>query len=132
MLYTKVKLSLSLTKHHAMKTYWGSEGTATCIPDLGTRWRWVVNFTPRERARGTHYIGANLEAVVKRRMIAKGFTLVYISWFASVIWTFHSWSFSRDVQKQTQEPPCGLHVKIHAVAIFLCVKRYTNIRQWRP
>jgi hypothetical protein len=26
----KVKLSLCLTKHHAMKTYWGSGGRAPC------------------------------------------------------------------------------------------------------
>jgi hypothetical protein len=37
----KVKLSLCLTKHHAMKTYWGSGGTAPCILDLGTRCRWM-------------------------------------------------------------------------------------------
>jgi len=36
-----------------MKAYWGSGGTAPCIPDLGTRCRWVVSFTPRERAPGT-------------------------------------------------------------------------------
>jgi hypothetical protein len=36
---TKVKLSLCLTKHHAMKTYWGSGGIAPRILDLGTRWR---------------------------------------------------------------------------------------------
>jgi hypothetical protein len=41
-----IKLSLYLTKHHAMKTYWGSGGIAPCILDLGTRWRWVVSFTP--------------------------------------------------------------------------------------
>jgi hypothetical protein len=35
----KVKLSLCLTKHHAMKTYWGSGGIAPRIIDLGTRWR---------------------------------------------------------------------------------------------
>jgi len=35
-------LTLCLTKHHAMKTYWGSGGTAPCILGLGTRWRWVV------------------------------------------------------------------------------------------
>jgi hypothetical protein len=35
----KVKSSLCLTKHHAMKTYWGSGGIAPCILDLGTRWR---------------------------------------------------------------------------------------------
>jgi hypothetical protein len=30
-----------------MKTYWGSGGIAPRILDLGTRWRWVVSFTPR-------------------------------------------------------------------------------------
>jgi hypothetical protein len=58
----KVKLFLCLTKHHAMKTYWGSGGIAPCILnlettwkivtappilDLGTRWRLVVCFMPR-------------------------------------------------------------------------------------
>jgi hypothetical protein len=42
-----VQLSLCLTKHHAMKTYWGNGGTAPCILDLGTTWRWVVSFTSR-------------------------------------------------------------------------------------
>jgi hypothetical protein len=36
-----------LTKHHAMKAYLGSGCVAPCIPDLGTRWRWVVSFTSR-------------------------------------------------------------------------------------
>jgi hypothetical protein len=35
----KVKLSLCLTKHHTMKTYWGNRGIAPSILDLGTRWR---------------------------------------------------------------------------------------------
>jgi hypothetical protein len=35
----KIKLSLYSTKHHAMKTYWGSGGIAPRILDLGTRWR---------------------------------------------------------------------------------------------
>jgi len=35
----KVKLSLCLTKHHAMKMYWGSGGIAPRILDLGTRWK---------------------------------------------------------------------------------------------
>jgi hypothetical protein len=35
----KVKLSLCLTKHHAMKTYWESGGIAPRILDHGTRWR---------------------------------------------------------------------------------------------
>jgi hypothetical protein len=35
----KVKLSLCLTKHQAMKTYWGSRVIASRILDLGTGWR---------------------------------------------------------------------------------------------
>jgi hypothetical protein len=35
----KAKLSLYLTKHHAMKTYWGSGCIAARILDLGTRRR---------------------------------------------------------------------------------------------
>jgi hypothetical protein len=35
----KVKLSLCLTKHYAMNTYWMSGGIAPRILDLGTRWR---------------------------------------------------------------------------------------------
>jgi hypothetical protein len=35
---------LCLTKHHAMKTYWGSGGVAPRILNLGARWRWVVSF----------------------------------------------------------------------------------------
>jgi hypothetical protein len=30
-----------------MKTYWGNGGIAPRILDFGTRWRWVVSFTPR-------------------------------------------------------------------------------------
>jgi hypothetical protein len=78
-LYVNVKLSVSLTNHHAMKTYWGSGGIASRILDLGTRWRWVVSFTPRpltprERAPGTNWIGgwvgprAVLDAEVKRKI----------------------------------------------------------------
>jgi hypothetical protein len=57
-----------------MKTYWGSGGIAPRILDLGTRWRCVVSFTPRERASSTHWIGglvgsrAVLDAVVKRKI----------------------------------------------------------------
>jgi hypothetical protein len=35
----KLQLSLCLTKHHTMKTYWGSVGKAPRILDLDTRWR---------------------------------------------------------------------------------------------
>jgi hypothetical protein len=57
----KVKLSLCLTKHHAMNTYWRSGGIAPRILNLSTRWRWMVSFmpvrfTPRERAPGTRWI----------------------------------------------------------------------------
>jgi hypothetical protein len=43
----KVKLSLCLTKHHAIKTYWGNGGITLWILNLGTRWRSVVSFTPQ-------------------------------------------------------------------------------------
>jgi hypothetical protein len=29
-----------------MKAYWGSGGVAPRILDLGSRWKWVVSFTP--------------------------------------------------------------------------------------
>jgi hypothetical protein len=43
----KLKLSLCLTKHHAIQTYEGSKVTSPRIVNVGTRWSWVVNFTPR-------------------------------------------------------------------------------------
>jgi hypothetical protein len=43
----KLKLSLCFTKHHAMKTYWGSGGIAPGILWPGTSWRWVVSFMPQ-------------------------------------------------------------------------------------
>jgi hypothetical protein len=39
---TKVKWSLCLTKYHEMETYTRSAGTAPCILNFGTRWKWVV------------------------------------------------------------------------------------------
>jgi hypothetical protein len=35
-----------LTEHHTMKAYWGRWGTAPCILELGTWWRWLISFTP--------------------------------------------------------------------------------------
>jgi hypothetical protein len=35
----KVKMSLYLTKHHAMKKYLGTTGIAPRVLNLGTRWR---------------------------------------------------------------------------------------------
>jgi hypothetical protein len=43
---TKVKFSLWLTKHHAMKTCWGWRCSATIL-DFSTRREWVVSITPR-------------------------------------------------------------------------------------
>jgi hypothetical protein len=40
----KVTFSLYLTKHYAMKTYWGS--TDSRFLDLGTSWSRRVSFTP--------------------------------------------------------------------------------------
>jgi len=38
---------VKVTKHHAMKAYWRIGGVAPLILYLGTKWRWVVSFTPR-------------------------------------------------------------------------------------
>jgi len=46
-IYKKVNFSQCLTKYHAMKTYFGNGGIATLILNLGTRWSWVISFTPR-------------------------------------------------------------------------------------
>jgi len=43
----KVVPVLFLTEHHAMKAFSGSGRIAPRIHWLGTRWRWVVSFTPR-------------------------------------------------------------------------------------
>jgi hypothetical protein len=77
--HKKVKLSLCLTKHHAMKTFWGNGVIAprnlTSALDGG---EWSASrpgrFTPRERAPGTHWIGgwlgprAGLDTVVNRKI----------------------------------------------------------------
>jgi hypothetical protein len=74
----KVKVFLCLTKHHAMKTYWGVEvyfhAFLTSALD-GDKWSGSRpgRFTSRERAPGAHWIGgwvctrAVLDAVVKRK-----------------------------------------------------------------
>jgi hypothetical protein len=50
-----------------MKTYWGIGDITPRNLNLDTRWRWVVSFTPRGRAPGTHWMGPRpvLDAVVK-------------------------------------------------------------------
>jgi hypothetical protein len=54
-----------------MKAYWGSGGHHA-FTDLGTRWRWVISFTPRpfypeERLPGTHWIGGWVGPSVKKK-----------------------------------------------------------------
>jgi hypothetical protein len=80
-LCTKVKVKLSLwfnrTPRHGGVL--GSGGIGPRVLVLGTRWRWVVSFTPRKlyprkRAPATHWIGgrtglrAVLDAVAKRNI----------------------------------------------------------------
>jgi hypothetical protein len=74
---SKVKFFLCWSKH-AMNMYWWSGSIAPRILDLDSRWRWSASLlgrsTPRERAPGTHWIGAwvepraVLDAVVKRKI----------------------------------------------------------------
>jgi len=75
----KGKLSLCLTKHYVMKTYWRSGGIASPILNLGTSWRSVSasrpdRFTSGESTPGTHRIGswvgprAGLDAMAKRKI----------------------------------------------------------------
>jgi hypothetical protein len=95
----KLKLSLCLTKHHAVKTYWGSGGLAPRILDLGTRWRLVVSFTrrplyPRERPLDTYCIGgwvgsrAVLDAVVGRKIYKASHYAVFSS--LPIDWMVHT------------------------------------------
>jgi hypothetical protein len=58
----KVKLTLFLTKHHAMKTYWRSGGeTPRILTSALDGGEWSASrsggFTSRQRATGTHWIG---------------------------------------------------------------------------
>jgi hypothetical protein len=72
----KVKLSLCLTKHHAMNTYWESGGIAPRILNLGTRYKWVVSFTPLSlysgaRSLGSHWIGGWVSSRFSLNAVAK-------------------------------------------------------------
>jgi hypothetical protein len=75
----EVKLPLSLTKHHAMKTYWRAEiQLHAFLPSALDGGDWSAlrpgRFTASERAPGTHWIGgwvgprAVVDTVVKRRI----------------------------------------------------------------
>ena len=54
------KVKVKFTLEQAMKAQRGSRGIAPLIPNLGTRWGWVVNATPRpiypQERPGTHCI----------------------------------------------------------------------------
>jgi len=88
----KINLSLCLTKYHAIEIYpvpngapchddvLRSEGTAPCILNLESRWRWAISFTPQqlypwERAPDSHWTGGwedprdGLDAVTKRKIL---------------------------------------------------------------
>jgi hypothetical protein len=74
---SETKLSLCLTKHHAMKTYWGSGSIASRIRDQhGGEWSASRpgRFTARERAPGIPriigWVGltADLDMVVKKNI----------------------------------------------------------------
>jgi len=43
--YFTFTIYVSLTKDHAVRTYWESGGIGPRILNLGTVWRWVVTFT---------------------------------------------------------------------------------------
>jgi hypothetical protein len=75
-----VKMSLCLTKYHAMKKYSGSGGANPLILSLSIRWIRVAIFMPRPRplctrskSHDTHWVGgwvcprAGLDAVAKKR-----------------------------------------------------------------
>jgi hypothetical protein len=75
----KVKLSLCLTKHHAMKTYCGVEVYLHALASALDGGEWSVprpgRFTHSERMPGTHLIGgwmgprAGLNSVSKRKIL---------------------------------------------------------------
>jgi hypothetical protein len=63
--------SYALNEHHIRMTYWGNGSTVPRILHHGTRWRWVVSFTPRppytqEKSPRGWAPTAGSDAVVKR------------------------------------------------------------------
>jgi len=58
-----------------MNTYWVNGRIAPLILDLGTRWRWVVSFTPRslypgeKRIRGWVCSRSGLDAMERRKIL---------------------------------------------------------------
>jgi hypothetical protein len=106
----KGKVIPMFTKHHAMKTYWGSGAIAPRLHDLGTRWRGVVSFTPRPlypqgkspRNPLDRRLGGPLEKVVKRKVCSPCLesnsarparSLVSKSTELSLLLLLHEWIF---------------------------------------
>jgi len=63
LIHVKVKMTLCITKHHTMDTYWGSGGIDSSMHSLtlaqdGGEWSTLCpsRFTPRERAPSTYCI----------------------------------------------------------------------------
>jgi hypothetical protein len=61
-LSAQIKLSLILIKSPHHEGVWGSGGIVQFFLDLGSKWRWVVRFTPRPlyprgKNPGIHWIG---------------------------------------------------------------------------
>jgi hypothetical protein len=94
------------TKHQAIKTYWGSEGIAPCILNLGTIWRRVVSFTNRpvcRRGKNARYpLNRSLRGVAEQLKHGNYFTLLYLNCcihtFPSYLWSFNL-SFSYKFRK---------------------------------
>jgi hypothetical protein len=79
-----------LTKHHFMKKYLGSGGVAPRILELGTRWRWVVSFTPQPlypQGKNPWYPLYRRLGGLQSRSISKIFqTDIYFMYCAKFLW----------------------------------------------
>jgi hypothetical protein len=58
-------------------THMGEWRYSSTFLDLGTRWRWMVSFTPGERAFSTHWIGGWVGPGVRLDAVEKGNILHY-------------------------------------------------------
>ena len=68
---------------YAMKAYTGSRGVDPSIFNLGTRWRWVVNITPRPLYSSTHWIVLNWTVLTHCTQVKKKHKLKYESEFSA-------------------------------------------------
>jgi hypothetical protein len=90
-----VQLSLSLIKHCFMKTLERHVGEwiySSTILDLGTKWRWLVSFTPGRITLGTHWIEAGWAPELiwklwrRENFWITGQPSVLVSWWAKRHW----------------------------------------------